>query len=123
MILALVHLWRWPLVPEHTRKGLVFLAVTLLCIFITKHRVLVLSLPLGILACRAIIAALLRIHPIESLLIATVAGSLFWVAAKRTAQQYKDLPIPEGYSIRESGMDVAIMGPVCLVLYLFETFV
>ena len=123
VILALVHLWRWPLVPEHTRKGLVFLAITLLCIFITKHRLLVLSLPLGLIACRALIAALLRVHPLASLIIAVISGSLFWIVAKRTAVKYKGLPIPEGYPIREVGMDVAIMGPVVVAAYLLHRFI
>jgi hypothetical protein len=123
VILALIHLWRWPPVAEHTRKGMVFLSLALLCILLTKHKLLVLSLPLGIIACRAVFAAFLGVHPVESVIIAVASGSLFWIIAKGTAQRYKDLAIPEGYPLREIGIDIAIMGPLVLGIYFLHRLV
>jgi hypothetical protein len=119
-ILALVNLWNWPPVGDHARKGLVFLGISLACIFATKHRLLVLCMPLGIVALRGVISASLGVHPILSLVIAAIAGSALWFVVRKTARDDEDIPIPKGYSLREVGLDILIMGPVIALIYLLD---
>jgi hypothetical protein len=120
---ALIDLWRWPPDRGFTREGLVFLGIAVLCIVVSKYKLLVLIMPLGIIGFRAAVAAILGIHPAEALTIAVLAGSLCFILVKSTAQKYKNFTIPDGYPLREMGMDVLIMGPILFALYLVHKFV
>lgn len=122
-ILALINLWRWPAVWEYSQEGLIFLAVSIGCVLATKHRLVVVSAPLGLIALRGATAAALGTHPVESLLIAAIAAVLWFIVAKKTAAQYRGVAIPEKYSLREIGMDIVIMGPVLVLTYLLHEIV
>lgn len=91
--------------------------IAVLCVVVTKYKPLVIAPPFVILASRAAIAAALGVHRIESLIITVIAGALLFILARITGDKYRELQIPEGYSLREIGMDILVMGPILLIIY------